>query len=61
MPGKAKNLDSQSSTTVVQLKLGPDRDAEKTKANKMYNNWTYHVKVKMSVCPFARFVHAANV
>ena len=57
MPGKAKNLDSQSSTTVVQLKLGPDRDAEKTKANKMYNNWTYHVKVKMSVC---RFVHVAN-
>jgi hypothetical protein len=31
MPGKAKNLDSQSSTIVVKLKLHPDRNAEKQK------------------------------
>jgi hypothetical protein len=28
--------------------LIPGRDAEKTKANKMYNNWTCPVKIKMA-------------
>jgi hypothetical protein len=43
----AKDLDFQSSTTVVLLE-NPGRDTEKTKANKMYNIRAYHVKAKMA-------------
>ncbi len=48
-PGIAKNLDFQSSTTVV-LPSWSQAVMPKNKSEQMYNNLACSVKVKMPVC-----------